>query len=82
MERSQVQPNAELTSQVLENAAKIPNTKDHVAQDANINNVVLNKLTNPHKIRNYGFFFLLKNTPKYELEPLWSHFDLYIWLYK
>lgn len=47
-----------------------------------LNNVVVNKPVNPYKIRNCGFFFLLKNTPKYELELLWSHFDLDIWLYK
>ena len=29
----------------------------HVAQDANINNVVVNKSANPHKIRNCGFFY-------------------------
>ena len=36
----QVQPSAELTSQVLPKAPKIPNTKDLVAQGRNINNVV------------------------------------------
>ena len=29
----------------------------HVAQDANINNVVANKPANPHKIRDCGFFY-------------------------
>ena len=29
----------------------------HVAQDANINNVVVNKPVNPHKIRDCGFFY-------------------------
>jgi hypothetical protein len=38
-----VQPSAELTSQVLSKAAKIPNTKGHVAQGKNISNVVVNK---------------------------------------
>lgn len=28
-----------------------------VAQDANINNVVVNKPTNPYKIRDCGFFY-------------------------
>ncbi len=27
------------------------------AQDANINNVVVNKPANPHKIRDCGFFY-------------------------
>jgi len=36
----QVQPSAELTSQVLPKAPKILNTKDLVAQGRNINNVV------------------------------------------
>ena len=40
-ERSQVQPSAELTSQVLPKAPKIPNTKGPVAQGRNINNVVV-----------------------------------------
>jgi hypothetical protein len=35
-----VQPSAELTSQVFPKAAKIPNTKSHVAQGKNISNVV------------------------------------------
>lgn len=29
----------------------------HVAQDANINNVVANKPANPHKIRDCGFLY-------------------------
>lgn len=29
----------------------------HVAQDANINNVVVNKPANPHKIRDCWFFY-------------------------
>jgi len=40
-ECSRVQPSAELTSQVLPNAPKIPNTKGHVAQERNINSVVV-----------------------------------------
>ena len=57
MECSQVQLSAELTSQVLPKAPKSPNTKGLVAQDANINNVVVNKPANPHKIRDCGFFY-------------------------
>ena len=38
----QVQPSAELTSQVLPKAPKIPNTKGHVAVEKNINNAVVN----------------------------------------
>ena len=37
-------PSAELTSQVLPNAPKSPNTKGHVAVVRNINNVVVNSL--------------------------------------
>ena len=40
-ECSQVQPSAELTSQVLPKAPKSPNTKGHVAQGKNTNNVVV-----------------------------------------
>jgi len=29
----------------------------HVAQEKNINNVVVNKPANPHKIRDCGFFY-------------------------
>ena len=29
----------------------------YVAQDANINNVVVNKLTNPYKTSDCGFFY-------------------------
>jgi len=39
-ECSQVQPSAELTSQVLPNASKIPNTKGHVVAGKSTNNVV------------------------------------------
>jgi len=35
-----VQPSAELTSQVLSKAAKIPNTKGHVDRGKSTNNVV------------------------------------------
>jgi hypothetical protein len=59
-ECSQVQPRAELTRQVLPKAPKIPNTKSHVAQGKNTNNVVVNKPANPHKIRDCGFFLLLQ----------------------
>ena len=56
-ECSGVHPSAELTSQVLPKAPKSPNTKGHAAQDANINNVVVNKPANPYKIRDCGFFY-------------------------
>ena len=42
-------PSAELTSQVLPKAPKIPNTKGHVGVDASINSVVENKLVKPYK---------------------------------
>jgi len=48
-ECSQVQPSAELTSQVLPKAPKITNTKGLVAQAKSINNVVANKLAKPYK---------------------------------
>lgn len=32
-------------------------THVHAAQDANINNVVVNKPADPHKIRDSGFFY-------------------------
>ena len=48
-ECSQVQPSAELTSQVLPKAPKIPNTKGHVAVDASIKCATANKPANPHK---------------------------------
>jgi len=40
-ECSQVQPSAELTSQVLPNAPKIPNTKGHVEVVKNIRTVAV-----------------------------------------
>jgi len=42
---------------VLQKAAKISNTKGHVAQDVNISNAVENKPANPYKIRDCGFFY-------------------------
>ena len=48
-ECSQVQPSAELTSQVLPKTPKIPNTKGHVAQEKNINNAVESRLAKPYK---------------------------------
>jgi len=44
MECSQVQPSAELTSQVLPKAAKIPNTKGHVEVGRNTRIVVGNSI--------------------------------------
>jgi len=38
-----VQPNAELTSQMLQKAAKIPNTKGHVDRDASISSAAESK---------------------------------------
>jgi len=35
----------------------IPKEHEHVAQDANINNVVVNKPASPHKIMDCGFFY-------------------------
>jgi len=64
-ECSQVQPSAELTSQVLPNAPKNPNTKSHVAVVKNINNVVVNKLANLHKIRESVSFFFAKKLRVY-----------------
>lgn len=48
-ECSRVQPSAELTRQVLPKAPKIPDTKGHVAVDASINSVAVNKLAKPYK---------------------------------
>ena len=42
-ERSQVQPSAELTSRVLPNAPKNPNTKSHVVRVASIRTVAESK---------------------------------------
>ena len=66
----QVQPSAELTSQVLPKAPKIPNTKGHVAVVKNISNVVANKLANPHKIRENASFFFAKKLRKIMKNPL------------
>jgi len=46
-----VQPSAELTSQVLPKAAKISNTKGHVAVVKNIRTVAVNNAINPCKIK-------------------------------
>ena len=43
----QVQPSAELTSQVLPKAPKIPNTKGHAGVEKNIKTAVENKKTHP-----------------------------------
>ena len=56
-ECSQVQPSAELTSQVLPNAPKNPNTKSHAAVDASIKFVAVNNAKNPCKIRLYDGFY-------------------------
>lgn len=47
MECSQVQPSAELTSQVFPKAAKIPKTKGHVESGKKISNVVANNSQPP-----------------------------------
>jgi len=59
-----VQPSAELTSQVLPKAPKIPNTKGHVDRARNISSVVANKLANPHKIKGKASFFFAKELRK------------------
>lgn len=46
----------------------------HVVAAKSISNVVVNKLANPYKIRDCGFFFLSKNSPKLTLEPLLEPF--------
>jgi hypothetical protein len=43
---------------MLSNALKNPKSFLHVAQDANISNVVANKPANPYKIRDCGFFII------------------------
>mgnify|MGYP004563040463 CR=1 FL=1 len=54
-----MQSNAELTSQVFKNAAKILNTKGRMEVAKSTKTVVVNKSANPHKIRDCGFFFLI-----------------------
>ena len=72
-ECSQVQPNAELTSQVLPKASKSPNTKGHVAVVKNINNAVVNSLVKSDKIRENASFSFYQ---KIAQNRSWSHFDL------
>ena len=48
-ECSGVQPSAELTSQVLQKAPKIPNAKSCVGVDDGMNNVVVNNSHTPIK---------------------------------
>ena len=42
---------------VKPSGAKQSKSFAHAAQDASINNVVVNKPANPHKIRDCGFFY-------------------------
>jgi lysyl-tRNA synthetase class 1 len=57
---SQVHSIAEKSHKMLSKATKIPTIKSHVAQGANINSVVANKLVNPYKIRETRVFFFAK----------------------
>ena len=56
----QVQPSAELTSQVLPNAPKNPNTKRHVAV-VKSTKIVVEEI---NKVRNFGLFSMLENFKK------------------
>ena len=62
-------PSAELTSQVLPNAPKSPNTKGHVVVVKNINNVVEDST----KPVNTGFFNAT-NTSEYTLDTFLDTF--------
>ncbi len=50
-----VQKSAFKCYKMLSSALKTPKSFLHVAVDANINNVVVNKPANPHKIGDCGF---------------------------
>jgi len=64
-----VQPNAELTSQVLKKAAKIPNTKGHVVAGKNTNNVM-----ESNKSPVITGFFHAPNTSEYTLDTFLDTF--------
>jgi len=66
-----VQPSAELTSQVLPKAPKIPNTKGHVAVVKNISNVMVNNAREPSKYKGLRAFLCIgKNSIFYKKHGL------------
>ena len=52
----------------------IPKVHEHVAVEKNINNVVENKLANPHKIRENASFFFAKKLRKIIENSVWIPF--------
>jgi hypothetical protein len=55
----------EKSHKMLSKSTKIPTIKSHVAVVKNINNVVVNKLANLHKIRENASFFFAKKLRVY-----------------